>query len=185
MSRDPFAIALDHALRPDHDGQPYHKTVGDRGGATAWGITRITLATYLRRRLEQVHDDDIAGLLREDVVPIYRALFWEGMRCHRLPAPLGVMLFDFACGTTKWAPRRLQRLLGETEDGIIGPVTQQAAGLAYARDPRGLLRSYHATRLAYYRELDDYDRFGRGWDVRAARCLELAMGLVQPGPRDV
>jgi lysozyme family protein len=177
IARDTFEIALAHALRPEHDGQGFHVTPGDSGGATAWGIIKPTLATYLRRDPKTITDAEIRALTRESVAPIYQRLFWDAHRCGNMPAPLGVMVFDFACSNPTAATVRLQQTLSVAQDGRIGPLTIAAAHREWALHAGFTLERYHVARLNFYRSLSSYSRFGRGWDARASRCLTLALQL--------
>jgi lysozyme family protein len=175
-----FLLAFDFIMRPEHDGQPFHVTPGDTGGATAWGIIRPTLADYRGVPVDQVTDDDIRALTRDGVRPIYERLFWRRLRCHLLPDGIDVVAFDFAClSGTGPAAVRLQRILGVADDGIIGPVTVEAArAAARQRGAATLLRQYHLARMAFYPLLSTYRLFGRGWEARARRCMTMAEYLL-------
>lgn len=176
---DNFEAAFAFAMRPDQDGMGYHKTPGDTGGATAWGIIRDTLATYRGVSVDKVTEGDIRALTKDQAKPIYRKLFWDANRCQDIPPGVDVMLFDFSCGTTKWAPRRLQRLVGTTEDGKIGPVTIRLVQEAYTKEPAAFLLKFHQARLDYYTKVDTAPLFIRGWNARATRCYNLAKTLIR------
>lgn len=160
-----FEAAFNFAMRRNNDGQPFHVTPGDSGGATAWGIIKPTLATYLGH---PVTDEDIRALTPEKAKAIYRKLFWNGLECPALPEGLDVYVFDFACSNPSAAKHRLQRALGVADDGKIGPITIAAAHKA---DMATVLASYHRLRIEFYRMLSTYPRFGRGWERRANEAL--------------
>jgi lysozyme family protein len=53
-----------------------------------------------------------------------RTRYWEPLRCDDLPSGLDLMCFDFGWDTdVGTSARLLQKLLGVTEDGSIGPAT--------------------------------------------------------------
>ena len=63
----------------------------------------------------------------EDVAPIYRKNYWDRMKCDDLPRGLDLCVFDFGvnAGTGRSA-KYLQRMIGTTVDGGIGPNTLRA-----------------------------------------------------------
>ena len=63
----------------------------------------------------------------EDVAPIYRKNYWDRMKCDDLPTGLDLCVFDFGvnAGTGRSA-KYLQRMIGTTVDGGIGPNTLRA-----------------------------------------------------------
>lgn len=126
-----FEEALDFVLKWETAGDPdgaYHNNPKDPGGETKWGIARNTYP-----------DISIRDLTRDDAAQIYHKDFWQFGKCHQMRWPLAVVHFD-ACvnlgnfkivrGERQFhyrANRILQRALGVTEDGLIGPVTLSKA----------------------------------------------------------
>lgn len=180
---DAFHAAVEFALRPDFDGQGFHVTPGDSGGATAWGIIKKTLATYRKVPVDQVTDQDIRDLTKESAIPIYRKLFWERLKCDQMPPSVGILLFDFSCGNPTAAAVRLQRVARVADDGIIGPITVEAVNRAWGTRGGGILflSTYHESRMSFYRLLSSYNRFGRGWERRARECYDLARHVQNGG----
>jgi lysozyme family protein len=171
-----FKKAVTFALLPEHDGQGFHVTPGDTGGATAWGITKPTYATFTHRQVSEITDDMIRNITRDSAVPIYEKLFWRGLGCDQMPPPLGFMVFDFGCGTLKWAAVRLQRLVGAKEDGSIGPKTLAAVNAAWNTKGIQLVEDYHLARKNYYDQVPGHERWP-GWYKRADRCRIWALEL--------
>jgi lysozyme family protein len=94
----------------------YVNNPADPGGETNWGISRRSYP-----------DLDIAHLTWDDAKAIYRRDFWDKIQGDKLPPPLAMIVFDSAVNNgparaAKW----LQRAVGVTEDGIIGPATLAA-----------------------------------------------------------
>ncbi len=128
------------------------------GGPTMMGITQATLARW---RGEAVTAEDVRALTEEEAREIYRAGYWNPLRCDALPPGLDLMVFDFGVNAGPGASARLlQRALAVRADGAIGPITLAAARAAGARaciDRLARLREEH------YRALPGFARFGRGW----------------------
>jgi lysozyme family protein len=67
------------------------------------------------------------------------------------------------------ATRWLQRALGVTADGVIGPQTMAAA---YAHSHETLRLSILAQRLRFMASLKNWPSFSRGWAIRIADLME-------------
>jgi lysozyme family protein len=138
MIRDYFPTALAFVWRPDIDGQPYHVSPNDPGGATNWGVTYQTWAGWQRLHKQPASLPVFHALDKDAFQPLYRALFWNACRCSSLGA-VGVMVFDVAvnCGPGHGAGF-LQTVLGVDVDNQIGPVT---LGAFANKDPATVVRA--------------------------------------------
>ncbi len=104
-----------------------------------------------------------------EIEAIYRALYWNPVEGERLPAGLGLSLFDSAVNLgVRRATMLLQTALGVTQDGAIGPVTLGAASRV-ALDM--LLARLASEREAFYQRCANFTVFGRGWLNRSNACL--------------
>lgn len=85
----------------------------DPGGLTKWGVSQRAFPSL-----------DIRALSRDQAMALYDEHYWRRCRCDELPARLALMVFDTAVnqGTGK-AARLLQRAVGVSADGVLGPVT--------------------------------------------------------------
>lgn len=145
----------------------------DPGGATMFGITAATLSRW---RGHPVGAEEVAALTEEEAREIYRAQYWNLLRCDDLPPGVDLMVFD--CGVNAGpgvAARLLQRVVGVREDGAIGPVTIAAAR---AMDPAECVGRLARLREEHYRGLPGFARFGRGWlrrvEIVRRAALEMA-----------
>ena len=145
----------------------------DPGGETNLGVTK-------RVYEEWGGDKDMTDLLVEDVAPIYQKNYWDRCKCDDLPSGLDLCVFDFAvnAGPSRSA-KFLQRLIGTTVDGGIGPNTLKAVhnyveevGLETA------IEDYQSARQEYYEALDTFDTFGRGWTRRVEETTSSALEMV-------
>ena len=145
----------------------------DPGGETNIGVTK-------RVYEEWGGEKDMVDLLVEDVAPIYQKNYWDRCKCDDLPSGLDLCVFDFAvnAGPSRSA-KFLQRLIGTTVDGGIGPNTLKAVhnyveevGLETA------IEDYQSARQEYYEALDTFDTFGRGWTRRVEETTSSALEMV-------
>lgn len=141
----------------------YSKDPADPGGETKYGISKRSYP-----------GEDIAGMTLDRAKVIYLRDYWGPAGCDAVPDILKFDLFDMAVNQgVKPAIKALQHAVGEQEDGVLGPLTIQAA--QSIRADRLLFR-FDAARLVHYAELNDamWLRFGRGLVRRVAANMALA-----------
>lgn len=157
-SSSPFEQALALVLR--HEGG-FVRHPRDSGGATNFGITLQTLS---RVRGYAASVDEIRHLTLEEATAIYRHFYWDAVRADELPRGLDLALFDLAVNS---GPERaitlLQKVLGVAADGLIGPVTIEAARNSDVIDA---IRRLTHERLGFLSRLANWPVFGRGWRRR-------------------
>lgn len=134
----------------------------DPGGATRWGVTeRVARAAGYTGRMQ---DFPV-----EEAKAIYRSQYWDAVRADELPPVLRYAVFDAAVNSgDKQALKWLQRAVGATDDGVIGPRTLAAANAANADR---LLRKMLGIRLRFMTDLTTWPAFGKGWTRRIAAVL--------------
>ncbi|MFV0296829.1 MAG: TIGR02594 family protein [Hyphomicrobiaceae bacterium] len=156
----------------------------DPGGPTNKGIT---LAVFARNIGEEVTaqsfsrlKDALRAIPDTLVETIYLSDYWQPACCAELPAALAHFHFDTAVnqGVTG-AALMLQRALGVSADGEIGPITLRAA---HTMALTSLLDRYADIRRRRYRSLRHFWRFGRGWLSRVDQALAQARSLIPPAP---
>jgi len=145
----------------------------DPGGATMLGVT---LGVYEQWVGRTVTPAELKALTPSDVAPIYRADYWDAVHGDDLPAGVDLMCFDEAVNQGPGrAVRTLQEAVGVTVDGSIGKITLAAVASFHAP---GIIDAIRAARLAAYKSLPTYPRFGAGWTNRlndvTARALSMA-----------
>lgn len=179
-----FNQALHFFWRPENDGQAFHFTPDDAGGATAWGAT---FASYTAWRV--LHDTDAPGgtlaefraMEPEDFSAFYRSGYWNPVHGDELPAGVGLVVFDAAAmsGVSR-ASRWLQRAAGADQDGAIGPATLEAVA---AFDPRELIARFTNIRRDFYDQIvannSSQARFLKGWRRRANDGEIAALAAVE------
>jgi lysozyme family protein len=163
--------------RPENDGQPLHRTIGDPGGATNHGFTFATYQADAARLGLDPSFARFAVMTQVDFAPIAQVFFWNAVLADMMPAPVAMIWADFHF-TSGGATACLQRALGVPADGVVGTEeTLPAISFAFGREGPALAQRLTAARIAYYRNLN-LPRFIDGWTRRANDCQALAMGLV-------
>ena len=98
------------------------------------------------------------------------------MKCDDLPRGLDLCVFDFGvnAGTGRSA-KYLQRLIGTTVDGGIGPNTLgKIKEYVVTYGIEETISSYALMRQNYYESLSTFDTFGKGWTRRVSEVTEMA-----------
>lgn len=143
-----------------HEGG-YSNNPTDPGGETMWGVT-LTVARA------SGYTGLMRDLPRDTAKAIYRAQYWDAVRADQLPDQVRFDIFDAAVNSgVKQAVKWLQRVVGVSEDGIIGPATMAAA----ASSGQDIGRRYSGVRLKFMTDLPTWPTFGRGWARRIASNL--------------
>ncbi|HWM82452.1 MAG TPA: glycosyl hydrolase 108 family protein [Pseudolabrys sp.] len=161
-----------------HEGG-YSNHPADPGGVTLEGVTQAVYDDYRRSK----------GLPREALLPsmrgkpawiaardaIYRARYWDVLRCDALPSGVDYAMFDYGVNSgVARAAKALQRLVGVDVDGAIGPLT--LAALATHR-PAALVAALCDERLAFLKSLKTWPVFGAGWSRRVADVRRVALAM--------
>lgn len=147
----------------------------DPGGATNKGITIGTLKR-LGIDVDGDGDSDLADLKKlrhSDVARVYRLFYWDAVRGDLLPSGLDFCVADFAVNSgVSRAVQHLQRALGVTADGDIGPKTMAALERA---DVAELINRVCDSRLKFMKGLKIWSTFGKGWTRRVAEVRAISL----------
>lgn len=145
----------------------------DPGGETNLGVTKRVYEEWGGTK-------DMKDLTVEDVAPIYQKNYWNRVRGDDLPAGLDLCVFDFGvnAGTGRSA-KFLQRLVGTTVDGGIGPATIGAVN-AYVQIEgiEATIEAFQNSRQEYYESLSTFETFGRGWTRRVEEVTKTALSMI-------
>ena len=145
----------------------------DPGGITNLGVTK---AVYDKWTGENSTEEDMRALKVEDVAPIYKKNYWDRCHCDDLPSGADWSVFDWAVNSgTGRASKALQKIVGATQDGAIGPKTLQ---LVANQDPDFLIQNMYDQRQSFYEKLNTFETFGNGWTRRNKETKEKAMEMI-------
>lgn len=145
----------------------------DHGGRTSRGITQREYDSW--RRLQHQPILDVWKAPQSDIETIYHDEYWKP-NCDLLPIGSDFLLFNMAvnAGPSRGA-KILQKALGLTVDGRIGPVTREAIGKA---DPRHLIEAYSDASRAFYLGLHQ-PKFIKGWLNRVNFVRQTALQMIE------
>ena len=149
----------------------------DPGGITNLGVTKRVYEDWVGY---SVSEHTMQNLTEEDVAPIYRKNYWDRIKADDMPSGLDLCVFDFGvnAGTGRDA-KYLQRMIGTTPDGGIGPMTLKALDeYIENKDVGTAIAEYQHRRQTYYEGLKHFGTFGRGWTRRVTETTEAAMNMV-------
>lgn len=144
----------------------YSNDNADHGGETNLGVTRANWGDYMGRPIK---DGEMRALTRDMVKPFYKLRYWDKVRGDDLPTGVDYAVFDFAVNAGPGrAAKFLQRAVGTTDDGIIGPATLAAVAKL---PPSTVIDRFNEAKVAFYRSLVARDpsqrKFIVGWLARA------------------
>ena len=140
-----------------HEGG-YVNHAKDPGGETKFGISKRSYPGENIKEMTLVRAKDI-----------YQRDYWWKAGCDLVPDCVKFDLFDTAVNAGPGAAiRMLQKALGVTQDGVIGPKTMQAIS---SMDPERLDKRFNGHRLDHLNNLGTWPDFGRGWAQRIAENL--------------
>ena len=178
MSWAGFERAQAFSLQPRFDGQGFHVTPGDPGGATIEGVTFGTFTEWRVRNGNATPDlNDFRNCRPEELEDLRHAMFWLPCAGDRLPVGPDLISWEIAYGSgTGWAARLLKRALGVPENFRLDAATVRTA---CCQDAASLVRKLSAVHLTYVDRLAGAHRFGRGWAIRIAAAEQTALKWIQ------
>lgn len=144
----------------------------DHGGRTSRGITQREYTAWLAE--QGLPDKDVWTATDAEISEIYHDEYWNPY-CDNFPTGIDYLYFDMAVNA---GPNRaavlLQRALGVTDDGRIGPVTREAIANA---DPAKLIADYTQSKRNFYLSLHQ-PRFTKGWLNRCNNVQANAQTMI-------
>lgn len=144
----------------------------DRGGATRWGVTQATLASW---RGKPVSVEDVRNLSITEAREILQDMYVKKPGFDRIASDiLRDCLVDYGVNSgPSAAVKALQRCLGLKVDGVLGPETEKAANL---KPGPWLSVKVVAQRIRHLGRIVTNDpaqaKFAAGWANRIASKLE-------------
>lgn len=148
----------------------YANHPSDPGGMTNLGVTKATYEAWIGY---PVNEQIMRNLTHELVAPLYKKMFWDKMRCEALPKGFDLCVFDFGVNAgTGRSGKLLQKLVGVTQDGIVGPATMAAVEKRVKNiGVAAMIKEFQDARRVYYRGLGTFSVFGKGW-IRRVEDIE-------------
>tara|TARA_B110000977_G_C10817886_1_gene392960 strand:+ start:144 stop:623 length:480 start_codon:yes stop_codon:yes gene_type:complete len=145
----------------------------DPGGMTNLGVTKAVYDKWIGR---EATEQEMRDLTPEDVAPIYKKNYWDRVKGDDLPSGVDWACFDWAVNSGSGRPAKaLQRCVGATPDGAIGPMTLRAVA---DNEPKRLVEGVYTQRQKFYEDLKTFETFGRGWTRRNKETLDSALEMI-------
>lgn len=143
----------------------------DSGGATNKGVT---LATFRRYKGESATVDDLKAITDEEWTNIYKTMYWDKFKADEIKSQtVANLCVDWFWMSGTKAIKYVQRLVGATEDGIVG---KQTLARLNAKGDGLVLPIYNYRKDFYHRIVasrPNQKRFLRGWINRLNALMEL------------
>jgi lysozyme family protein len=145
---------------------------GSRLVGTNYGITPNALAAFRGVDVEEITEDDIRNLSKEDALEIYAQDYYYKPGYDKIEGDdLRANIVDMAVNAgAPQATKLLQRIVGADVDGILGPQTLQAIN-----DSGVTTNDYSTERKRYYLDITLSDPtklpFLMGWVNRANKYI--------------
>lgn len=147
---------------------------GDKGGPTLCGITLSTYNTYCAKfGKPKATPETFLQMTAQDWLGVFEYLFWNKCNGSAIESQAAAdMLVDWTWTSGAWAIKRMQRMIGVKDDGIVGSKTIAALNREARKDR--FMEHFLAERMAYYVGIADRDpvqrKFLNGWINRAFDC---------------
>ncbi len=145
----------------------YCNDAGDPGGPTKWGIIYDDLIQWRglpRTASKASRIAAVQAVTKDEAAAIYKAKYWDALRCDDLPAGVDYAVFDYGVNSgIRRAARVLQRIVGAKADGVVGGMTLAAVG---RMAPEKIIDGLSDERLGFLQRLRTWRIFGRGWKRR-------------------
>ena len=145
---------------------------GNRG-STMLGVTSKNWARYTDK---PAPIEVMKELTVDDVKPLYKKNYWDAVKADMLPSGCDVSVADLCVNAGPGrAAKLLQRVVGSKADGAIGKKT---IAKVHDMEPKDILEKYYDARESFYRSLDDYKHYGKGWSRRNKETLQTALEML-------
>jgi len=166
--------AVAHMLKSEGGFQADPRDPGNPNGtSTNLGVTQRVWEEWVGH---PVDEKEMRSLTPEKVAPMYKQKYWDKIRGDDLPSGVDMAVFDCCVNSGPGrAAKLLQKVLGLTEDGAIGPNTLAAILVA---DVGQLIDKYCAARQDFLQSLATFDTFGKGWTRRVSEVNLKAKEMI-------
>ena len=145
----------------------------DPGGMTNKGVTKAVWEGWTGH---DATEQTMRNLSTADVTPLYKKKYWDAVQGDVLPSGVDYCVFDTAVNSGAGrAIKLLQRTVGVTEDGFLGPNSLAAILVS---DVGSLIDKYCAARHEFLQSLSTFDTFGKGWTNRVLEVNATAKEMV-------
>ncbi|MFA6266586.1 MAG: glycosyl hydrolase 108 family protein [Pseudolabrys sp.] len=151
----------------------YSNHPADPGGPTNFGITLADYRQYVKR---DATADDVRRMSVDDAERIYRARYWDALRCDELPAGVDYAVFDYGVNSgIGRSGKVLRRCLGLPD--ATSMISDEVIAAASRADAARLVTAICDERLRFLQSLKTWPVFGKGWGRRVAEVKSISLAL--------
>jgi lysozyme family protein len=166
-----FQSGMAFILSPERDGHKDDRAPGEKF-MTNNGITD---ATWNHAVAQGIVSGLLTDMTHAQCLAIYRANFWNAMRCDAFPPGVALVLFvDATLMGVGHVTGLLQRIVGARLPGCVGPET---IGDAARWRPADLVNALIDADEVYLATLANAPLFIRGWTRREEALRKAALAL--------
>lgn len=151
----------------------------DKGGATMIGVTIGTFRTYCRYKGRGTASvQDLKNITYKEWRDVVHTLYWSKWKADLIEdQAVANMLVDWIWASGQGIGiKRVQKILGVTADGIVGPKTLAAVNAA---NPAELVKKVYDARVAHFnaivRNNPSQKKWLKGWLNRVNYVYKLAL----------
>lgn len=172
MAKSTYGEALRRLLV--HEGG-YTNHPSDPGGPTNFGITIHDYRKYVKPSASAA---DVRAMRLDEAKAIYRAKYWDALRCGELPAGVDYSVFDYGVNSgIGRSGRVLRRVVGLPDTTHV--VTDEVLRAVTGRNPKALAIAINDERLRFLKSLKTWPVFGAGWGRRVAEVRAFSLELAE------
>lgn len=134
----------------------------DRGGKTMIDVTLATYQSYCKKHGYPVPTgNDLKNIPFYQWLEILKTMYWDKMQGDKIIYQgIANICVDWLWASGTGKIKNIQRILGVTADGIVGPKTISAIN---SSNPIELFKKIYNARATFYQSCSEYWKYGKGW----------------------
>lgn len=141
----------------------------DKGGATCMGVTIGTFRNYMEKKgIKNASVTDLKNMRYKDWLEILKKMYWNRWHADDIKSQsIAEVVVDWVWASGKWGIVIPQRMLGVTDDGIVGVITLDALN---RKEPKEFFDTLIQERIAFVegivKKTPSQEKFLKGWKNR-------------------
>lgn len=134
----------------------------DPGGKTMIDVTLATYKTYCKQKgLPTPNGTTLRNIPFSQWCDILKSLYWDKMKADQINSQgIANICVDWLWASGTGKIKNIQKILGVTADGIVGPKTLAAINNS---NPSVLFERLYVARAAFYKGCSGWWKYGNGW----------------------
>lgn len=156
-----------------------HIIPDDAGGPTVCGVTLGTYKQYWKRKGKDrvPTSEDLVQIGAEEWLDLFKTMFWDKCYGEKISSQaVADFIVDWYWTSGVYAIKRVQKVVGAYQDGIIGRITLGCINAFCEDDWKVFLDRLKEERIDYYkaivRKSPAKKKFLNGWINRTNACVQ-------------